>query len=200
MRKRKSFLIVLLIATGGLTSCNKHASSEPLRQEISSSGNNEKTEIQIEKLNEKDALALRNKAANHYFNVLDGGTDRTAQQKSTPLTEDYFYNFCDDLDTIDKLTAYLEEVFTKEITADFIKTSDFKMINNKLSYPSLGWGSLSDWEKAAVKLKADEGNVKTFEFTVPSVEESMNDETVSLEYKYVPQKGWRVASRPSKLM
>ncbi|WP_217266793.1 IseA DL-endopeptidase inhibitor family protein [Paenibacillus tianmuensis] len=61
-------------------------------------------------------------------------------------------------------------------------------------------GLLSDWEKAAVTLKADEGNIKTFEFTVPSVEENMNDEMVSIEYTYVPQKGWRVASKPGKLM
>ncbi|MCP1311462.1 IseA DL-endopeptidase inhibitor family protein [Paenibacillus tyrfis] len=60
-------------------------------------------------------------------------------------------------------------------------------------------GLLSDWERATVKLKADEANGKTFEFTVPSVEESMDDETVIIEYKYVPKKGWRVASKPGTL-
>ncbi|MBU7314289.1 IseA DL-endopeptidase inhibitor family protein [Paenibacillus oleatilyticus] len=198
--KKLFLLLVLFIAVLGLTSCSDYASSGIPKEEINGKNQNDSEKTTIAQFGEKEALALRNKAMNHYFNVLDGGSDCKDQQKSTPVSEDYFYNFCDDLDTIDKLTVYLEEVFTKEITSDFIRSSDYKIINNKLSYQSLGWGSLNDWEKATVKLVADNGNAKSFEFTVPSAEESMGDTIINIKFIYVLQKGWRIASQPRNIM
>lgn len=172
---RSGVLVLLVLASILLTAC----------------GGND-----IPALTKKEAMTLRNQAIIRFADItMSGGCSYGEIMEAATPDYDYYY-FCEKLNTLEKLTSYLEEVFTGELTEELLKSRDVKVINNRLAFSVGDWGSMNDWANAKVNLKSRPSKDRViYEFIVPDVDGN-NPESIEIEYVYVPDKGWRVVTAP----
>ncbi len=140
----------------------------------------------------KEAVSLFSGANKAYWYVVSGGEGKRDLSTFTKGDLEYRY-MAENLDSEEKLRAYLEKWYTPEQTANLFKELGFITHNGKLAQPNADGGSLLNWEKALGTLTKGSTTVKTYELKVPLGE--LNEvETVMGELRYVPGQGWKVHS------
>lgn len=145
--------------------------------------------------------SLVTEAANRYFHTKEGGAPPNAKCDDRIITvngKGGYQFFCEPLDTMDKLKAYLSEVFTDEIVDQLIAELNLVIVDNKIAMQTLGVVGGSDWEHATFKMTKREGNFHSYECTVP-IAGSDDSELRKVVLLKDPKNGWKVASDPSQL-
>jgi len=95
-----------------------------------------------------------------------------------------------DIDSIEKMINYLNEVYTEEISKKIVKPKKEKIRDGRLYHEDGDMGTLMGWGNSDIKLIKSTDTIKTYEFKVPTVDDYFEDRIVELVY--VDGKGWRV--------
>lgn len=123
-----------------------------------------------ETLSTNNAITLAADGSEHFWNALHGSKDNSC----TPRTFDYkdagYVYLCEEFDTKEKLSNYLNETFTNGSIEQGLKDYDYMTYNGKLAHPIGDGFSMLDWDHATAKLVKKQGSTRTFEFTVPTVD------------------------------
>jgi hypothetical protein len=143
-------------------------------------------------LSQELALKLRAEGLEHLSTFIDGGSACGQTEKKTPANKKGYYYYCSDLDTYEKMYQYLEETFTHDIAKNLIDS--VVVINNRLSYQGVGWGSNNEWSKASGMIVSRDEETIIYKFIVPNFVEESPAAEIQIEYKYTPNKGWRINS------
>ncbi|HHV65350.1 MAG TPA: hypothetical protein GXX46_09795 [Peptococcaceae bacterium] len=150
-------------------------------------------------MDEAGVLELVQEAIKHKYYVQAGGNIEGKLETFEHEEMEYRY-LGPDLETKDKLLAYLEETFTPETAEQFITEMMFIEKDGRMAQPNADGGSILQWDKAEVSLIQEAGNSKEFAFKVPYGDEAnLQYETIPMQVTYVDGKGWRVATSPSVL-
>ncbi|WP_179223539.1 DL-endopeptidase inhibitor IseA family protein [Paenibacillus tyrfis] len=145
--------------------------------------------------------SLVTEAANRFFHTKEGGALPNAKCDDRIITvngKGGYQFFCEPLDTMDKLKAYLSEVFTDEIVDQLIAELNLVIVDNKIAMQTLGVVGGIDWEHATFKMIKREGNFYSYECTVP-ITGSDDSELRRMVLFKDPKTGWKVASDPGQL-
>lgn len=102
-----------------------------------------------------------------------------------------------DLDTMEKLAAYMETSFTEEAFQSFIDTSRIIEYEGKLAQPNADGGSLLNYQRAYVSQMKDLGTEVQYDIKVP-LGNSLAFETVQIVFKKT-EEGWRISTNPVSL-
>ncbi|MFK7692111.1 DL-endopeptidase inhibitor IseA family protein [Paenibacillus sp. HJGM_3] len=145
----------------------------------------------VPELSEELALKLRAEGLERLSTFIDGGSE--CDQGKAPASQEGYYYFCSDLDTYEEMYEYLEETFTPDITKKLIE-SVVVVDNNRLSYQSVGWGSLNDWSRANGTIASRDEKTIKYKFRVPVFGDSHPPSEIQIEYEYIPEQGWRINS------
>ncbi|MNI36406.1 hypothetical protein D3C73_904540 [compost metagenome] len=62
--------------------------------------------------------------------------------------DEYYYYFCDDLDSRDKINDVLQKYFSKNFVHDTISTYSMIEVNNRLAFLPYEIGSMLEWDQA----------------------------------------------------
>lgn len=154
-------------------------------------------------MDEKTAVSFTAKAISAYWHVMAGGKpaeDGAPIQSFLVEGMDYRY-LGTDLDTKEKLYAYLERFFTREAVDDFIKHARIIEYNGKMAQPNADGGSILQWDQAEASLAKEEPGVQQYEFKVPFGDgASVQFQPVMVEMKQLKgNKGWRISTPPQNL-
>ena len=102
-----------------------------------------------------------------------------------------------DLDTMEKLSAYMGSSFTEEAIQSFIDTSRIVEHEGRLAQPNADGGSLLNYKRAFVSQMKDLGTEVQFDIKVP-LGNSLVFETVQIVFKKT-EEGWRISTNPISL-
>lgn len=150
-------------------------------------------------IDEAGVLELVQEAIKHKFYVQAGGSIEGEMETFEQEGMEFRY-LGSDLETKDKLLAYLEETFTPEAAEQFIAEMMFIEKDGRMAQPNADGGSILQWDKAEVSLIQESGNSKEFAFKVPYGDEADPQyDTIPIQVTYVAEKGWRVATSASML-
>lgn len=168
-----------------LSGCN---SSKPL-------ANSE--EIEPISLNDQMAIQLRNQAITKLYTALaEGGEQCTSSfEERLADAEEYYYHFCSDLDTREKITAYLRTSYTESVVKEMLDNYPIKVINDKLVYLPYEVGSLREWEEARVIGIMDFEEKSEIRFEVPDVDGETEVITIDAVYEAIDDK-WKLDTAP----
>lgn len=168
-----------------LTGCN---SSKPLAN---------LEEIEPISLNDQMAIQLRNEAITKLYTALaEGGEQCTSSfEERLADAEEYYYFFCSDLDTREKITAYLRTSYTESVVREMLDNYPIKVINDKLVYLPYEVGSLREWEKARVIGIMDFEEKSEIRFEVPDVDGETEVITIDAVYEAIDDK-WKLDTAP----
>jgi hypothetical protein len=147
-------------------------------------------------LSNEEAELLRDQAFHHFYVVTMGGGEN-GKPESADKKEYYFY-YSENLNNREKLSSYLNEVFTSEVTSEIMMSLSLKIINGRLAFQPLEWGSMRDWGQAKVKVNEDRGDVKILAFTFFDDGEGKQEKKY-VEFHKVKNWGWRIASMPENI-
>ncbi|TBL74676.1 DL-endopeptidase inhibitor IseA family protein [Paenibacillus thalictri] len=147
----------------------------------------------VHQLSQELALNLRSEGLERLSTFIDGGSACDQVERNTPANAEGYYYFCSDLDTYEKMYPYLEETFTHDIAKKLIESVVIVM-NNRLSYQKVGWGSINDWSRANGTIKSGDEETVVYKFNVPVFGDDSPANEIQIEYKYVTNKGWRINS------
>jgi len=101
-----------------------------------------------------------------------------------------------DLDTEDKLRAYLSPAFTEEAIYYYMETAGIKEIDGKLLQPDADGGSLLDWNQATATLYIDDAYAAEYDVNVP-YEAGDTVEMSKIRVNFAYEDGaWKIASNP----
>lgn len=106
-----------------------------------------------------------------------------------------FYFYSEELNSTEKLTKYLNEVFTDNVTTTIVNDLTLKVVDGRLAFQSRDWGSYSSNLKADIKIIEESKNSRTLEFNYSEFKSP--EKTISsskVEYRYLESKGWRITS------
>lgn len=150
--------------------------------------------VKIPVLTDDEAERLEIEAANRFMSITSGGF---GPGKVTKANDELFFYFPQELDSMEKLTVYLEEVLTTEMAKKIIDPEYYKIINNKLAFKLRDYISAREWDKATYKITYDKDDKKIYEYTVPSP--SGKTENITIEFKY-ERNGWRINTPPYEFL
>jgi hypothetical protein len=102
-----------------------------------------------------------------------------------------------DLDTKEKLDAFMGSSFTKEAIQSFIDTSRIIEHEGRLAQPNADGGSLLNYKRAYVSQMKDLGTEVQYDIKVP-LGNSLAFETVQIVFKKT-EEGWRISTNPVSL-
>lgn len=140
-------------------------------------------------LTNANAIKIAASASDHFWNALHGYkktpcTQGTFNYKGTPYTY-----LCPEFDTKAELTNYLSETFTNNAVEKGLTKYSYITYNSKLAHPVGDGFSMLEWTKAKAKLVYQTSTVRSYEFTVPTVDGATVKRTVTF-YKAGTQ--WKV--------
>lgn len=181
----KIFFIVGLIAILFVSGCN---AKKPAKE----------TETMIPEIDEQMVLKLRNEAIEKYYVVFSEGGEQCSTSLDERLAdpEEYYYYYCSDLDSKEKIKEYLKGSYTEAIVDQMLDTDAIKTINGKLAYLPSDVGSMLEWEKAEVVQIKDDQNKKEIEFRVPDVDGVVEIIKIQIVYEERESGGWRIDTYP----
>ncbi|MCM3796396.1 IseA DL-endopeptidase inhibitor family protein [Priestia megaterium] len=140
-------------------------------------------------LTDANAAKIAASASNHFWSALHGYknkpcTERTFEYKGT----DYVY-LCPEFDTKAELSSYLSETFTNSAVEKGLTNYGYITYNGKLAHPIGDGFSMLEWSKAKTKLVYQTATVRSYEFTVPTVDGGSVKRTVTF---YKSNSQWKV--------
>jgi len=144
----------------------------------------------------QEALNIHNSAVTH-INTLAFGGECDLNERKVPRTSVEYY-YCEELNSPEKISKYLEEVFTNNETSQIMKDLKIKYYDGKPSFIPSDSGSMNDWTKANGTIIKQSKNQITYEFIVPlRIESTIPPAVVQIDYVYESGKGWRMNNIPS---
>ncbi|AZK48454.1 hypothetical protein EIM92_21635 [Paenibacillus lentus] len=148
-------------------------------------------------LNDQVVLQLQDEAiAKLYAALAEGGEQCTAslaERLADP--EEYYYYFCGDLDSREKLTAYFRTSYTEAVVSEMLDTYPIKVINDKLAFLPYEVGSMLEWEEAKVIEITDFEEKSEITFEVPDVDGETEVIKVDAVYEDIDGK-WKLDTVP----
>ncbi|WP_054955735.1 DL-endopeptidase inhibitor IseA family protein [Paenibacillus dakarensis] len=145
----------------------------------------------------EDARKLALQAVSHYWYMNSGGTYKNGgaiKEFSIKGKGDHYRWMGNDLDTKAKLSAYLQEVYTKERVERFLSSQlasgNLAEKDGRLAQPNADGGSILDWANAKIELTGESKNHKTFRYIVPAG--GSDKKTMNIGFSYVEGSGWRI--------
>lgn len=148
----------------------------------------------VPQMNEQTLLSMVAKAQKMFWKVQTSKTSKQAFSfKGTP----YVY-VSEEFSTKEKVTAYFEQVFTKEASSFFFDQAGFELYQNKVTLVDGDFGSLLNWEKATATLAFERPSTKTYTLQVPLGDTGEKQE-LNVTVKLVPNVGWRIINSPNEI-
>lgn len=188
------FITVLIILCGSLaTGCEKHAENHGMEED-----NEQRGGIVAATFSEQDAIRLRAESFHRFQSFAESGGEQCGQDFDKRYTNvENYYFYCEDLDSEQKIKAYLQQVYTERVAEELMKQYPVKIIEGKAAYVPGDILVFYDWEKAAAAVKEDQGSTKLVEMVVPN---TLNERvTLSIEYVYlIEEQGWRINTAPDQ--
>jgi len=152
---------------------------------------------QNEGLSADQALELRKQGVTAFLTLFhDGGNSCSVSMNDRVADDSYYYFFCEDADTKEKLKETLLAVFSERITSEVLDTYPIKEVGGKLAYQPYDVGSTLEWEQAAGTVQAGEELRAVAEFQIPDLDGEQSH--IVVEYVY-EQGGWKIDSSPGSL-
>ena len=158
------------------------------------------TKSVIPEINAQTALQLRNEAIAKYYAVfVDGGEQCTSSlDERLADKEEFYYYYCSDMDTKEKIKQYLKGSFTDTIVNHLLDTETIKMINGKLTYSPADVGSMLEWDQAKIKSITGSQTEKEITFEVPDVDGEI--ETIKFELQCEEDNRWKINTYPVEFL
>lgn len=194
LRKVLSVILIMVLAVA-LSACSKET-APAVKNDITETQNNTnkpQKEKTIPVLIDKEANQLETEAANRFMRITSGYFGPRLTKTDNPE----FYYFPEELDSMEKLTVYLEQVLTTETVKKIIEPEYFKVINNKLAFKPQDYISEREWSKATSKVIYEKEDKKVYEYIVPSP--GGEKETITIEFRY-ERNGWRINTPPYEFL
>lgn len=153
-------------------------------------------------MDEKTAVEMTASAIKRYWHVMTGGkpaADGTPAQTFLVNGMEFRY-LGTDLDTKEKLHAYLGQYFTKGAVDEFVKHARIIEHEGRMAQPNADGGSILQWDKAQAELAKESGNAKQFEMKVPLGDgKEVQFQPVMVEMKREKGKAWYISTPPHEL-
>ncbi|NOU98739.1 DL-endopeptidase inhibitor IseA family protein [Paenibacillus planticolens] len=150
-------------------------------------------------MNPKRAVQLAGLAQKLYWVVGRGGTQHPEGPVKTFTVKGKQHEFRwmgDDLNSKEKLIAFLEKIYTSEQVAAFwnqlVQAGDYIEVDNKLAQVNADGGSLMSWGDSTAVLLKDSIDEKTYHYTVPVGNNQVEQKDIKV--RFVEGKGWRIDS------
>lgn len=144
---------------------------------------------EVEKMNE-----FIQKGIEQVYYVMNGGSGEI--ETFTKDGNDYRYLGVD-LDTKEKVIAYLQQSFSKEAAISFLEQAAFIEVNGRLAQSNADGGSLLNWKNATASLLIEEENNRVYQYSVPYGD---GFDQIILEVVFVKEKdGWKLNNNPFEL-
>jgi len=143
-------------------------------------------------LTNKEALHIALDAREHFWSAMSGYkiNEHSDYKLKSFSYKDMTYNYLSKtFDTKKKLNSYLSQVFTKEAINQGLKDYQFIVHKGKMAVPVGDGDNMLNWDKATPKLVSKKQTVRTYEFTVPTLDGRKVQRTVTFEKG---QKDWKV--------
>ncbi|MGE7185503.1 IseA DL-endopeptidase inhibitor family protein [Peribacillus sp. NPDC006672] len=140
-------------------------------------------------LSDANALKIADNASKHFWNALHGYKNRSCSQKTFTYKGTEFSYICQEFNTKDKLTNYLEETFTNNAIDKGLTKYNYITHKGKLARPIGDGDSMLEWRKAKIKLAYQKTNVRSYNLTVPTVDGDSVKRTVTF---YKSGSTWKV--------
>ncbi len=199
--KKIVFLILVVLLAFSLVAClSNNEKANPSNNNNVENTNTEakkpqESTVNIPVLTDVEAEQLEIETANRFMKITSGGFG--PGRGVTKANDELFFYFPEELNSVEKLQVYLEEVLTTEMAKEVIDPEYYKIINGKLAFKLRDYESFREWDRATYKVTYEKEDKKTYEYTVPSPGGKI--ETITIEFKY-ERDGWRVATHPEKLL
>ncbi|MFJ5963252.1 IseA DL-endopeptidase inhibitor family protein [Bacillus sp. NPDC093026] len=143
-------------------------------------------------LTNKEALHIALNAREHFWSAMSGYkiTEHPDYTLKTFTYKGMTYNYLSKtFDTKKKLNSYLSQVFTKKAITHGLSDYQFIVHQGKMAVPVGDGDNLLNWDKATPKLVSKKNTIRTYEFTVPTLDGRKVKRTVTYEKV---QKHWKV--------
>ncbi|MDQ0217659.1 hypothetical protein ELQ35_12890 [Peribacillus cavernae] len=140
-------------------------------------------------LSNTNAIKIANNASTHFWNALHGYKNTSCTQKTFNYKGKQYSYLCKEFNTKDKLVTYLSEKFTNNSIQKGLNKYNYITYNGKLARAVGDGSSMLTWSKAKVKLVYQRPNVRSYTFTVPTVEGDSVKRTVTF---YKSGSKWKV--------
>ncbi|MFY0546017.1 DL-endopeptidase inhibitor IseA family protein [Brevibacillus sp. H7] len=158
-----------------------------------------------EKMDEKAVVKLVAEGMSSYWHVMTGGEGAGGTTDGGPIPTfqvngmEYRY-LGKDIETKEKLMAYLQQSLTQEASEAFIKAANIIEHEGRLGQPNADGGSMLQWENAQASLIDETADRKKYELKVPYGEEpNLEFQPVTVEVKKAESSGWRINTPPHQL-
>jgi hypothetical protein len=155
-----------------------------------------------ENLTEDTVLGLVAEAQRRYWYIAGGGNGANGGQTFKPQGIDRNYRLLsEDIGTKEKLTAYLQEIFTADAVTAFINDQFSRKLlleeAGQLAQPDGDRGSLLEWNRAKIAKLAQSGQKATATLQVPLGDQGV--ETFTIQFAYQKEQGWRIVTSPQHI-
>lgn len=153
-------------------------------------------------MDEATAVEMAASAIKTYWHVMTGGNPpEDGAPVQTFLVNGMEYRFLgSDLDTSEKLNAYLGQYFTKEAIDTFMKHARIILQEGRMAQPNIDGGSILQWDKARAELAKESENDRQYEMKVPVGEgNEVQFQPVLVELKREKGKAWYINTPPHEL-
>ncbi|GAA4722518.1 DL-endopeptidase inhibitor IseA family protein [Brevibacillus fulvus] len=158
----------------------------------------------VTEMNEQAAVKLVTEGMKRYWHVMSGGEGAGGTTDGGPIAtvtvngQEYRY-LGSDLETKEKLTAYLAQVYTPEAIAQLLKDANLVEHEGKMVQPNADGGSMLRWEDALASLIDGNEESKQYELKVPYGEgNDVEFAVVEVDMKKLAQ-GWLINTSPAQL-
>lgn len=150
-------------------------------------------------LNEQTAVQLVKEAIIAYWHVMGGGNYPDGAEMKTFIHNGTEYRFLgDDIDTKDKIRAYLGKVYTDEVIDAILERAHIIEKDGKLAQPNADGGSMLNYAQAKATQVSVNGDTAVYEFKIP-YGETTEVVTATVSFKKDAARGWMVDTHPDDI-
>ncbi|MGE6632203.1 IseA DL-endopeptidase inhibitor family protein [Bacillus sp. NPDC077027] len=136
-------------------------------------------------LTNKEALHIALNAREHFWSAMSGYKINDKHPEYTLKTFNYKnmqYNYLSKtFNTKKKLNSYLAEVFTKKAINNGLTEYNFIVHKGQMAVPVGDGDNMLNWDKATPKIVSKKASIRTYEFTVPTLDGRKVKRTVTYE-------------------
>ncbi|MET3292078.1 hypothetical protein EDM56_00755 [Brevibacillus fluminis] len=208
MKKWKLFFVfglILLLAASGCSGKTPVTPQKPNAGSTHTTKPETPTAEESEKymqMDEATAVEMTASAIKTYWHVMTGGKPaEDGAPVQTFLVDGMEYRYLgSDLDTMEKLRAYLGQYFTGKAVDAFIEHARIIVQEGRTAQPNADGGSILQWDKATAELAKESENMKQYEMKVPVGEgKEVQFQPVMVEMKREKGKAWLINTPPHEL-
>ncbi|MDA1475860.1 IseA DL-endopeptidase inhibitor family protein [Bacillus changyiensis] len=125
-------------------------------------------------LTKKQVIIKTLQAREHFWNIMMGHNPKIKHSTCQTETVEYhhlpYMYMCSEFSTKEKMTQYLAPIFTKKAIKEGFEKYKIVSYKGKMIVPVGDGSNLLSWENSSFKLISKKGNIRTYEFTVPSLD------------------------------